>query len=143
MNGFWNQYQQNQVNSSSPEQILIMLYDGAIRFTAQGIEALANSDRVRKAEAISKAIAIITTLSDTLDHQIGGEIAEDLDALYNFMLQNLIQANLKNDPGPLEIVERLLRDLRSAWSEAIDIQRQEASTQEAQAAAAQAQQAAL
>jgi len=125
MNAYWNQYQQNQVNQATPEQVLIMLYDGAIRNTAQAIQALAAADRVRKAESISKAIHIITALSDTLDRQIGGEIAENLDALYNFMIRELTNGNLRNDPAPLGQVEGLLRDLRQTWSEAIEIHARE------------------
>jgi len=125
MNAFWNQYQQNHVNQATPEQILIMLYDGAIRNTVQAIEALANSDRIRKAESISKAMHIISTLSDTLDHQIGGEVAENLDALYNYMIREMSNGNLNNDPAPLRNVEGLLRDLRETWSEAIEIHNRE------------------
>jgi len=124
MNAYWNQYQQNQVNTASPEQVLVMLYDGAIRFTVQALQGIAENDRVKKAEAISRAMGIITTLSDTLDHDIGGEIAENLDALYNFMVQELTKANLNSDPAHLKTVEGLLHDLRSAWVEAIDIYRQ-------------------
>ncbi len=125
MNAFWNQYQQNQVNQATPEQILIMLYDAAIRHTVRAIEGMANRDLVAKAEGISKAMHIITTFSDTLDHQIGGEIAENLDALYNFMVRELSTANLNNDPAPLKNVESLLRDLRSTWTEAIALHQQQ------------------
>lgn len=130
MNAFWNQYQQNQVTTSTPEQILIMLYDGAIRFTGQAMEAIANQDRVRKAESISRAMAIVCTLSDTLDHEIGGEIADNLDALYNFMIRELTNANLNNDPAHLQTVENLLVDLRQTWQEAIQLRNQEHSKQQ-------------
>ena len=125
MNAYFNQYQQTQVTSSTPEQILIMLYDGAIRFTVQATEALAESNRVRMSESIHRVMAIISTLSDTLDHAIGGEIAENLDALYNFMMRELTNANLKSDPSHLKNVEFLLRDLRDGWNEAIAKARQE------------------
>ncbi|RME39514.1 MAG: flagellar export chaperone FliS [Deltaproteobacteria bacterium] len=135
MNAFWNQYQQNQVTQATPEQILIMLYDAAIRNTVRAIEGLANQDLVAKAEGISKAMHIITTFSDTLDHQIGGEIAENLDALYNYMVRELSTANLNNDPAPLKNVEMLLRDLRATWVEAIDIyQKQQAEKRAAKTA---------
>lgn len=130
MNAFWNQYQQNQITTSTPEQLLIMLYDGAIRFTGQAMEAIANQDRVRKAEAISRAMAIICTLSDTLDHDIGGDIADNLDALYNFMVRELTNANLNNDPAHLLTVENLLVDLRKTWQEAIQLRNEEHSRQQ-------------
>ena len=118
MNSYMHKYQQNQIQTASKEQILIMLYDGAIRFVGQ---ARRTENHVDRPEPISRAMAIIVELSNTLDREIGGEMAENLDALYHFMLHNLTQANLKKDVEPLEIVEKLLRDLRETWAEAIEL----------------------
>lgn len=118
-------YKQNQVTTASPEKILIMLYDGAIRFIRQADAALAAGKRVEKLEAISKALGIIAELANTLDHKIGGEIAENLDALYHFMIRELTQANLKNDAEMLKVVDDLLCGLRETWIEAIELNRQE------------------
>lgn len=125
MNAFYNQYQNNQVTTASPEQLLIMMYDGAIRFVRQAAEAMAAGERVRKLESISKAIGIVSELANTLDHEVGGEIAENLDALYHFMIRELTQANLKNDADKLRVVEELLSGLRETWVQAIEISRQE------------------
>ncbi len=125
MNAYFNQYQNNQVTTASPEQLLIMLYDGAIRFVRQAEEAMAAKERVRKLESISKAIGIVSELSNTLDHQVGGEIAENLDALYHFMVRELTQANLGNDAKKLQVVEDLLCGLRETWVQAIEVHRQE------------------
>lgn len=125
MNAFYNQYQSNQVTTASPEQLLIMMYDGAIRFVRRAADAMANGERVPKLESISKAIGIISELANTLDHEVGGEIAENLDALYHFMIRELTQANLKNDAGKLAVVEDLLSGLRETWVQAIEINRQE------------------
>ncbi len=125
MNAYFNQYQNNQVTTASPEQLLIMLYDGAIRFVRQAQEAMAAGERVRKLESISKALAIVAELANTLDHKVGGEIAENLDALYHFMIRELTQANLKNDAEKLKVVDALLADLRETWMQAIEINRQE------------------
>ncbi|MBV5329159.1 MAG: flagellar export chaperone FliS [Chlorobium sp.] len=121
----YNKYQQNQVLSASPEQILLMLFDGAIRFTRQAIIALEEDNSAGFYHGISKAMAIVTELSNSLDHAVGGEIAENLDALYHFMTQELIQANLHKDMAKLRVVEGLLVDLRSTWGEAIKINKQE------------------
>lgn len=121
----YSQYQQNQVLSASPEQILIMLYDGAIRFTRQAIAALDEENLTGFCHGISKSMAIITEFSNSLDHSVGGEIAEDLDALYNFMIRELIQANLHKDGEKLRVVERLLVDLRATWGEAVKLNKQE------------------
>ena len=125
MNAYFNQYQNNQVTTASPEQLLIMLYDGAIRFVRQASEAMVAGERVRKLESISKALGIVSELANTLDHEVGGEIAENLDALYHFMIRELTQANLKNDAEKLKVVEDMLCGLRETWMQAIEINRQE------------------
>lgn len=125
MNAYRNQYQQNQIMTASPEQILIMLYDGAIRFCRRAMQAGDNDNIVNKLENISKAFAIITEFSDSLNHEIGGEIASDLDGLYQFMLRELNNARRTNDPAHLKTVDKLLVDLRETWVEAIDINKKE------------------
>ncbi|OEU54977.1 MAG: flagellar export chaperone FliS [Desulfuromonadales bacterium C00003096] len=125
MNAYLNQYKSNQFDTASREQILIMLYDGAIRFTRQAINALETGDQSGKILGIQKAMAIVAEFRNTLDHKIGGEIAANLDALYAYMIQCLAQANLKNDPQPLQVVDGLLSDLRATWKEAIEITRKE------------------
>ncbi|MGW8193928.1 MAG: flagellar export chaperone FliS [Desulforhopalus sp.] len=123
-----NQYLHNQVKTASPEQVLLILYDGAIRYTRQAIAGILANKSAEKGAAISRAMAIIAEFSDTLDHEVGGQIAEELDALYSFMLRELIQANLRNDVEKLKVVETLLVELRQTWGEAVAItRRQEAS----------------
>ncbi len=121
MNAYMNQYQNNQIQTASPEKILIMLYDGAIRFTRQAILAMDAGDRAVQGEKISRVMAIVCEFSNTLDHEIGGEIAVELDALYNFMTRELTRANLKGDRKALETVEDLLSGLRETWVEAAKI----------------------
>jgi len=120
-----NQYQQNQIHTASPEQILLMLYDGAIRFTRRAIEGVEKKRSDLKSSGISKTMDIIAEFSNSLDREIGGHIAEDLDALYGFMIRELTIANLQNDVGKLRNVEKLLMDLRQTWSEAVTISRKE------------------
>jgi flagellar protein FliS len=117
----YSQYQQNHVLSASPEQILLMLYDGAIRFTRQAIFGLEEENFVLFHHGIKKSIAIITEFSNSLDHGVGGEIAENLDALYNFMIKELTLANLHKNLENLRVVDRLLVDLRATWGEAVEI----------------------
>lgn len=125
MNAYMNQYQNNQILSASPEQILILLYDGSIRFCRQAIQAMDAGQRKVQAEKISKAMAIVCEFANTLNHEVGGEIAADLDALYGFMTRELTRANLQNDRKALETVEDLLSGLRTTWVEAIEINRNE------------------
>lgn len=126
MNAYTQQYQQNQILSASPEQILIMLYDGAIRFTRQAIAGIESDNDLQRREGVSRAMAIICEFANTLDHEIGGEIAQNLDGLYIFMNRQLTQANIDGDIGKLKVVEGLLVELRETWVEAISIARKEA-----------------
>jgi flagellar protein FliS len=124
MNAYVNQYHNNQILNASPERILIMLYDGAIRFCRQAIQALDSGNKLVMSEKISRTMAIICEFANSLDHEIGGEIATDLDALYAFMTRELTRANLNNERQPLETVEKLLVDLRDTWIEAIEVNRE-------------------
>src|SRR6056297_813138 len=106
-----NQYKNSQILNASPEQILIMLYDGAIRFTRQAILGIEENRPSLKLEGVSRAMAIIAEFSNTLDRDIGGEIAENLDGLYHFMMRELIIARSENSIAKLRVVEELLIDL--------------------------------
>jgi len=125
MNAYMNQYQNNQVLTASPEQVLIMLYDGAIRFVRQAKAASTEGRLGDKAKAISKAVAIITEFSNTLDFEVGGDIALDLKRLYDFMLMELSAVNSRNETDRLGPVENILLDLREAFAEASEIKKRE------------------
>jgi len=115
-----NQYIATQVNSATPEELLLMLYNGAIRFLTEAECAMAERRLSRQGELISKCIAIINELDATLDHEIGGQIAINLDALYMHMNRELLQANLKDDSSRLIRVKQLLIGLRDTWGQAIE-----------------------
>jgi len=105
------------VSAASPHQLIVMLFDGAMKALGAAIVNMKANNIAAKGEAISKAILIIDSgLRASLDKKAGGEIAEGLDALYEYMGQRLLLANLKNDVSILEEVQRLLGDLRSAWN---------------------------
>ena len=124
MNPYQN-YFANQVQTASPEQILIMLYDGAIRFLRQARQNLDEGDRIGTLEKKSRAVAILTELSNTLDFEQGGEIAENLDGLYWYMIRDLTQANTKDPSEPLQVAENILEELRDGWVQAIEANRPE------------------
>ena len=125
MNGYTNQYLANTVLSASPEQLMLMLYDGAGRFLAQAIQAIEVGQVDKRAYFINKASAIVSEFAATLDRSQAPALAEDLTALYGYMLRRMMQANLKNDTEPLVEVKGLLADLRATWAEAIEINRAE------------------
>ncbi len=125
MKSYANPYQNTQVQTSSPEQILIMLYDGAIRFLHQAAEGMEKGDYKKKIHFTDKTLAIIAELSATLDHEVGGEIAGNLASLYDFMMREIPRANAKNDPQILQPVLNILEELREAWVEAAEIVKKE------------------
>ena len=120
-NTYSENYLRNQIETASKEQLLIMFYDGAIRFVTRAENAIKENNIEQKSYCINKASAIITELSVTLDHKIGEQIASDLEALYEFMNRELIKANIKNSLAPLETVKTLLTDLSETWKSAIEI----------------------
>jgi flagellar protein FliS len=120
-----NQYQQNQISTASSEQILLMLYDGAIRFTRRAITGVEEDKPELRLSGVSKALAIISEFSNSLNHEVGGEIAEDLDALYDFMIRELTKANLNCDIDKLKVVETLLMELRQTWGEAVNLNKKD------------------
>jgi len=107
---------ETEIASASPHKLILMLYDGAIGSILKAKQAMANGAIVAKCEAISKTVAIIQDgLQLSLDRKAGGELAENLNGLYDYMINRLAIANLKNKPEILDEVGRLLEELRSAW----------------------------
>jgi len=109
------------VLAASPHKLIVMLFDGALAAISTALSSMRSGNIGDKGKAISKAIMIIDSgLRASLDKKAGGEIAESLDALYEYMSARLLQANLKNEPDILEEVQRLLIELRDAWNAIAD-----------------------
>ena len=106
------------VSTADPHTLILMLYDGAVMaVTAAGV-AMDNKQIPVKGEKISKAIEIITNgLKVSLDMNAGGELAERLAALYDYMADRLLYANLHNNRAALDEVNSLLCSLRDTWRE--------------------------
>ena len=124
-NTYSNQYRNNQVMTASQEQILLLLYDGAIRFCRQAITACEAGDSGEKIGRIAKVHAIVDEFSNSLNHEIGGQIAEDLERLYDFILRELSDARKDTTTTKLKVVESLLVDLRDTWGQAVEINKKE------------------
>ena len=104
------------VIAASPHQLITMLFDGAMAAILKAKNHIQNNQIAEKGETISKAIMIIDSgLRGGLNLDKGGNLAENLDALYSYMVQRLMEANLRNDPALLKEVYGLLNDLKSAW----------------------------
>jgi len=116
VNAYANVGLETGVASASPLKLIIMLYDGALAALLGAKANMAAGNIAAKGAAISKAITIIDNgLRASLDKSAGGEIADNLDALYDYMGRRLLEANIKNDVGIVEEIHRLLADLRGAW----------------------------
>lgn len=115
-------YQAQSILTASPGQLVLLMYDGALRFMAQARVAFATpADDPRRIQNINTALlraqAIITELRANLDMNAGGEIATNLDRLYDYYLRRLHEANLRKDEAPVAEVEGLVRTLRDGWAE--------------------------
>lgn len=106
------------VEVADPHKLILLLFTGAQAAIGQARAALQLNQIAEKGAAISKAIDIISNgLKASLDHEKGGEISERLDALYDYMTNRLLLANIKNDVKALEEVSGLLEEIHSAWRE--------------------------
>lgn len=119
--GYARAYQTQSVLTASPGQLILMLYDGALRFLGHARDALELPETSpRRIEIINtnllKAQNILAELQASLNHE-AGDYAKDLDRLYDYYMRRLFEANLKKDVKPVIEVERLLRTLRDGWSE--------------------------
>jgi flagellar protein FliS len=111
-------YQSESVQAAhyaSPHALVGMLIDGAVERVTQARGALERGQTARKGERIGKAIGIVDSLRASLNQERGGQIAANLASLYDYMLRRLLQANLNDDDGALEEVQRLLREIKSGW----------------------------
>jgi flagellar protein FliS len=115
-------YQAQSILTASPGQLVLLMYDGALRFIHQARAAFAlPADDLSRIQSINtsllRAQAVITELRANLDRQAGGELAANLDRLYDYHLRRLREANLRKDEAPVIEVERLVRSLRDGWAE--------------------------
>ena len=114
-----NAYKQADVMTASRETILLMLYEGAIRFIRGGIEAIEAGKVEERSRLFLRAQDIVTELRCTLDFKAGGDIAENLERLYEFVTDRLIQANVGNKAEPAKEGLKVIQDLHQTWIEAI------------------------
>ena len=103
--------------SSSPLELVVMAYDGAIGFLQQAREAHERQDQWGRATGVSKAMALIGELRNTLNVEQGQQIAIELDRLYDYMMNRLLDITVKRDLSGLEEVQQLLVTVREAWAQ--------------------------
>lgn len=109
---------ESAVRSADPHRLILLLFQGAESGVALAKESIHQNNLFAKSQAISKAIDIINNgLIASLDKKAGGDLAEKLAALYEYMSMRLLHANLKNDINALDEVATLIAEIRSAWEE--------------------------
>jgi len=108
-------YRTVDAQSRSPLELVVMLYDGGVRFLGDALEANQRKDMVARAIAVSKALAIVGELRSTLNLDEGGDMALDLDRLYDYMMNRLLDVTTKRDTSGLEEVQRLMITVRDGW----------------------------
>lgn len=114
-----NAYKKTSVQTASKENILLMLYQAAIKNCKKAIEAIENKNIHDKGVYIGKLQDILIELNTSLDHEVGGDISKDLAALYDFILHSTTQANIHIDAKPLQESLGILNTLYEGWRDAV------------------------
>jgi flagellar protein FliS len=120
MSNPYQKYKTQSVQSASREKILLMLYEGAIRFTKQAIKACEEKKIADRGQNIGRAYDIVMELNNTLDHKVGGEIAKNLEQLYIFIMELYTKANISGDPVHLKSSLKILENLYDGWVQAVE-----------------------
>ena len=119
MNPYLKQYRQTQIDTAPKEQILLMLYDGAVRFLNQAKAGFAEKNIEKIHNNIVKVQNIITDFESTLDMKTGGEFAQNLFALYEYINNQLLLANIKKREECLDEALKHMTELRDTWRQAV------------------------
>ena len=120
MKSGFQKYKTASVQSANKEKILLLLYEGAIRFVKRSMQAIDENDLAERGLNIGKAYDIIMELNNTLNHEVGKDIASNLEQLYIYMGDQLTQANITGKRENLENVLKLLITLHEGWTQAIE-----------------------
>ncbi len=114
------QYQNTQVETSSPARLVVLLYEGALRFIDEAWQAIERKDHPVKAQRINRAIHIVQELANALDHEAAPELSSRLAELYEYVGYELLQGSAFNDPSRLDNGRRVLVQLLDSWRRIAD-----------------------
>jgi flagellar protein FliS len=120
MKNAYQAYKKTSIQSASREKLLLMMYEGAIKFTKLAITAAEAKNIAERGTNIGRAYDIILELNNTLDHKIGGEISKNLEQLYMFITEQYTKANITGDPQYLRSSLKILETLYEGWERAIE-----------------------
>jgi flagellar protein FliS len=118
MNNPYGKYLETQIMTASPGKLLLMTYDGAIRFARAAQESIRRGNLYEQGQNIQKVQNILLELMASLNPKVDRQLTANLDALYTYMFDRLTQANIHDDTQPLEEVAQILTELRAVWAEA-------------------------
>ena len=125
MNQYVKQYQKSSIETATREQILIMLYDGAIQFLNKAKISLNKKDYENSHNNLMGAQRIIEEFINSLDREIAPQLADNLISLYEYFIRRLIHANMKKDISAIDEVLTYLKSLKATWEQAIAINQKE------------------
>ena len=108
---------QHEIEQASPVRLVVMLYDKAMSLLRQAVLHIDRNNVKAKGEALNRVVEIIGELQAVLNGEEGGVVAQNLDAMYEFMIRSVTLANLNNDPQPLDGVLKVLEELGKGWQE--------------------------
>lgn len=121
-----NRYREMEIRTASPLTLVVRFYDESIRMCRSAIEQQEAGNTAGRGEAVSRALALVGELRNVLDHEGGGEIARNLDSLYGYVTDCLVESSLQGETDPIERAQDVLVELRSGW---VDIQAQGAAAE--------------
>ena len=104
-----------QTMYASPHQLMLMLFDGAIEAISFTIGAIEQNNLAIRSKQSTRSITIINGMRECLDMKVGGELAANLYALYQYMTQELFRANFNNDADTIQNIQTMLKDIRGSW----------------------------
>jgi flagellar protein FliS len=110
-----NTYRENAIATQSRGRLVVLLYDGAIKFLKQAMRELEAGHNAAKGEYINKAVAIVNELDASLNMEAGGDVAQNLRSIYHFMIRHLGEANIHRDAKRIQDVIDCLQSLNEGW----------------------------
>jgi len=117
-------YKSVAVTTATPGHLVLMLFDGALRFISSALHGFEQEDFSLRIELVNtnsiKTQKILRELQCSLDLKAGGDFAQRMFALYDFMIDQLLKANISKNPAPMRVVQDLLGQIRDAWSQMLE-----------------------
>ena len=120
MKNAYQKYKETSIQSASKEKLLLMMYEGAIKFTKKAVIAIEQKNIAERCVNIGRAYDIVMELNNTLDHKVGGDVAKNLEQLYMFITEQYTKSNISGSPEPLKASLKILETLYDGWVQAVE-----------------------